>query len=189
MNSGNWNTGDMNSGNKNSGDSNTGDMNSGNWNSGYRNSGDSNSGYRNSGAFCTDDNPKIYLFDNPTDIYVKDWEKSEVRKLMLNIETKIWVNDSIMTQKEKEDNPSYKSTGGYLKCISLKDAWRNMWDNLSHEKRRLFFDLPNFDADKFKHITGIDVNQCEKVTISIEGKDLEISKESAEALKKALNEL
>ena len=171
-NSGYWNSGDRNSGDRNSGDSNSGDRNSGdrnsgnwnsgnwnsgNWNSGYRNSGDSNSGYRNSGAFCIDPNPKLILFDQPTNILVKDWEQSEAVRIMTNLDPTIWVPMSIMTDEEKAKHPKYETTEGYLKTITLKEAWRNLWPNLADDKKKLFTDLPNFCPDKFLEITGVDV--------------------------------
>ena len=156
-NSGDWNSGDSNSGNWNSGDSNSGYRNSGNWNSGYRNSGDSNSGYRNSGAFCTDTNPKLILFDQLTNITVKEWEQMEVCQLMYSIEPTIWVPMSIMTDEEKGSHPKYETTEGYLKTISMHEAWANFWHNLNEDKKKLFTSLPNFDAVKFKEITGITI--------------------------------
>ncbi len=157
-NSGDRNSGDSNSGYRNSGDRNSGDSNSGNWNSGDRNSGDSNSGYRNSGAFCLDPNPKLILFDKLTDINIRDWENSEAVQTMNELlETTIWVYASSMNDKEKEANPKYETTGGYLKTKTLKEAWADMWGNLSEKKKKVFTDLPNFDADKFFQITGIKI--------------------------------
>jgi len=154
-NSGNRNSGDSNSGDSNSGDSNSGDSNSGNWNSGYRNSGDSNSGYRNSGAFCTDVDPILYLFNKPTAMTIKEWESHKVIKIMNSIDPTIWVRESIMTDKEKLDNPKYKTTEGYLKTITMKEAWINMWGNMTDENKKIFTTLPNFDSDIFFEITGI----------------------------------
>jgi len=156
-NSGNRNSGNSNSGNWNSGNRNSGYRNSGNLNSGDRNSGDSNSGYRNSGAFCLDNNPKIWLFDAPTNINVRDWENSKPVQIMGNLEPVIFVPMSIMTEKEKQDNPKYETTEGYLKTITLKEAWANLWGNLSKEDKQAFIDLPNFDAAKFESITGIKI--------------------------------
>jgi hypothetical protein len=154
-NSGYWNSGDRNSGYWNSGYS-----NSGYWNSGYSNSGDSNSGYRNSGAFCIDNNPKIYLFDKPTDILVRDWEHSEVVRTMRELlNTTIWVLSSDMSEEDKKKHPTHSATGGYLKVKTMHEAWRDMWGNLSDKKKKLFTDLPNFDAEKFKIITGIEVTE------------------------------
>jgi hypothetical protein len=164
-NSGNWNSGDRNSGDRNSGDRNSGywnsgDSNSGYWNSGDSNSGDSNSGYRNSGAFCIDNNPKIYLFDKPTDILVRDWEHSEVVRTMRELlNTTIWVLSSDMSEEDKKKHPTHSATGGYLKVKTMHEAWRDMWGNLSDKKKKLFTDLPNFDAEKFKIITGIEVTE------------------------------
>ncbi len=154
-NSGNRNSGNWNSGNWNSGDSNSGYRNSGNWNSGNWNSGDSNSGYRNSGVFCTDSNPKVWIFDQPTNMTVKEWEQSDVRKLMTNIDLTIFIQSDIMSEQEKQEYPNHETTGGYLKTITIKEAWANFWGNLSENHRQLFLDLPNFDADKFEEITGI----------------------------------
>jgi len=154
-NSGNWNSGDRNSGDSNSGDSNSGNRNSGNWNSGNWNSGDSNSGNRNSGAFCTDPNPVIFLFNKPTSLTVKEWERHEAISIMSNLEPTIWVPDHAMTDKEKEANPKWETTEGYLKTISMKEAWANLWHNLTYKKKQVFKALPNFDAAIFQEITGL----------------------------------
>jgi hypothetical protein len=161
-NSGNRNSGDSNSGNsnsgyRNSGDSNSGDSNSGNWNSGYRNSGDSNSGYRNSGAFCTDPDPVLYLFNKPTKMTVKEWESHEAVRLMNSLDPTIWVPDHAMTDKEKEEHPRWETTEGYLKTITMKEAWANMWHNLTDKNKKVFTKLPNFDATIFEQITGIKI--------------------------------
>ena len=157
-NSGDWNSGNWNSGDRNSGDSNSGYRNSGNWNSGYRNSGDSNSGYRNSGAFCTSQNPCLILFDVQTNIPVKEWENGEACLIMSSLDTTIWVDSSYMTAGEKAAHPKHETTGGYLKTIPYKEAWANLWHNLNDTKRAVFTSLPHFNSDKFKEITGIDVN-------------------------------
>ena len=173
-NSGNWNSGDRNSGyrnsgdrnsgyrnsgDRNSGDRNSGDSNSGNWNSGDRNSGDSNSGYRNSGAFCTDNNPRVRLFDVETDMGVREWENHPAYRLMEDgLNFTFWVNESEMTDAEKEKFSFYKTTGGYLKTIPHKEGWANFWGNLSNENKKVFTSLPNFDPAKFEFITGIKTN-------------------------------
>jgi hypothetical protein len=172
-NSGDWNSGDSNSGDSNSGDSNSGyrnsgdwnsgdsnsgDRNSGDWNSGNRNSGDSNSGYRNSGAFCTDNNPKIRLFDIETNMTVREWESHMAYQIMANyLIPNIWISESEMTPEQKDQYPSYKTTGGFLKSIPMHEAWSNMWHNLTDANKSVFTSLPGFDAEKFKTITGISI--------------------------------
>jgi hypothetical protein len=154
-NSGDRNSGNWNSGDRNSGDSNSGYRNSGNWNSGDRNSGDSNSGYRNSGAFCTDNNPYLILFNKQTKIRVRDWESHPACQLMNKLDLTIWVPVSIMTDAEKAANPKHEAPEGYLKTISHKEAWANMWHNLDTKSKNIFTSLENFDAKIFEEITGI----------------------------------
>jgi hypothetical protein len=156
-NSGYRNSGNWNSGYRNSGDSNSGNSNSGNWNSGYRNSGDSNSGYRNSGAFCTDPNPKAILFNRESTLTVKEWENHPACKLMYSINPTIWIPMSIMNDAEKAAYPKYETTEGYLKTIPMKEAWANLWGNLTEENKKHFTTLPNFDPAIFEEITGVKI--------------------------------
>ena len=172
MNSGNWNSGDMNSGDLNSGDRNSGDrnsgnMNSGNWNSGNMNSGDMNSGDRNSGnrnsgnwnsgdlnsGFFNSDEPCVRMFNKMTtykrkDIKIPFW-------CFFNLT--VWVSHDTATEEEKtEHKAEIEICGGFLKTINYKDAWRIAWNKASIEERKELFDLPNWDNQVFKEITGID---------------------------------
>ena len=162
-NSGSRNIGDSNSGSRNSGewnsgDRNSGDSNSGSWNSGSRNSGDSNSGYRSAGAFCTEENPIMVLFDKPcAKMRVKDWERHPAIDILRNVDPTMWVPDYAMSDEEKKNNPGWEALEGYLKTIPMKDAWKNMWGNLTYDKKKIITSLENFDAEKFKEITGITV--------------------------------
>ena len=171
-NSGNCNSGNCNSGNCNSGDWNSGNCNSGNWNSGNRNSGNCNSGNRNSGdwnktnfasgCFNTSE-PKINLFNKPSNWTYLDWIHSDARSLLnqINASPTEWISEQRMSDKEKEIHPDYKITGGYLK---EKDTWdtsneaNEWWSGLSNDEKQIIKDIPNFDASIFKEITGIDVN-------------------------------
>jgi hypothetical protein len=90
---------------------------------------------------------------------VREWENSKAYQIMADhLNPNIWVPESLMSDKEKEENPSYKTSEGYLKTISLKESWANMWPQLSDENKKAFTSLPNFCSEKFKSITGIDVN-------------------------------
>jgi len=147
----------LTSGIANTGKENNGWANSGNSNSGDSNSGDSNSGNRNSGAFCTENNPKIFLFDKETNMTVKEWEDSKAIKIMNSIDPTIWIPFNSMTDEEKNNNPKAETTEGYLKTISIKEAWKNAWHNFTDEYKKVFIDLPNFCPIKFEEITGIKV--------------------------------
>jgi hypothetical protein len=167
-NSGNRNSGNRNSGNRNSGDWNSGDWNSGDWNSGNRNSGNRNSGDCNSGdwnktcfsngCFNTE-SPKIFLFNKPSDWTYQDWLNSDARYILMNCPSNViaWVWDDDMTDEEKEQHPEYSVTGGFLKHIEKETGRQMWWDGLSDRKKDIVMQLPNFDKDIFKEITGITV--------------------------------
>ena len=77
--------------------------------------------------------------------------------MMYNIDPTIWVQSEIMTDEEKKAHPHHEVIGGYLRTISMKEAWANFWGNLTEENRKVFTTLENFDADIFEEITGIKV--------------------------------
>ena len=165
-NSGNCNSGDCNSGNRNSGSYNTGFYNSGyrnsgDYNTGYCNSGDHNTGdynlsSHNSGCFNTEE-PKLKFFDKETDMTLSDWRKSKAFHLLRRVQTTSaeWVIADEMTDKEKKDNPEYKTTRGYLKVCNNANAFPDWWASLTKEEKDEIKRIPNFNAEKFQKITGI----------------------------------
>lgn len=62
-----------------------------------------------------------------------------------------------MTKEEKAANPGCESIGGYLKTLEYKEAFQKSWDNADPQDRIKIKDLPNFDADIFYEISGIDL--------------------------------
>ena len=73
-----------------------------------------------------------------------------------------WISESEMTDDEKKADPNFFVRQGYLKTYSWTDAWANFWKDTSEENRQKFLDLPNFDSEVFKDITGIDVETKSK---------------------------
>jgi len=158
-NTGNWNAGNRNAGNRNTGRGNTGDENTGDENTGNRNTGDWNSTDFSTGCFNTKEE-KIRLFNKRSKWTYRDWRCSSARDLMCDCPyTKtVWINEKYMTDSEKEENSTWKRTGGYLKTIEVTDEDRQAWwDNLDDEEQEEIKSLPNFDKDIFKKITGIEV--------------------------------
>ena len=161
-NTGNYNTGNCNTGNWNTGDRNTGYCNTGYYNTGYyntgnRNTGDCNTGDCNTGVFCTN-TEKIKFFNKESDITYSEWMNYKARQIIKwNIETTVWIYEKNMSEEEKEKYPKYKTTGGYLKKFSYKEAWENLWNNITEEEKEEIKKIPNFDKDIFKEITGIEV--------------------------------
>ncbi len=158
-NTGYWNTGDRNTGywntgNWNTGYCNTGDRNTGYWNTGYCNTGDWNTGNWNTGYFNTSTPDQINVFDVLTN--KTEWDNCD-KPNFIYFNLTVWVPMSEMTYKEKEDNPEYGNTEGYLRKLDYKEAFKDSYDKADEEDRKKIFNLPNFNADKFLDISGIDV--------------------------------
>ena len=166
-NSGHRNSGDCNSGNKNSGNRNSGDWNSGHRNSGHRNTGNSNTGNRNSGSwntgdwnsgswnsgFFNSDNPTVRMFNKQTELQFEDIEIPN----WCYFDLTVWVSHDTATEEEKAEHKNeIEICGGFLKPLEYKEAWRLAWDKASKEEHKQLFDLPNWDNEVFKEITGID---------------------------------
>jgi len=176
-NTGDYNTGYSNTGYRNTGNYNTGDYNTGCRNTGYRNTGyyntgncntgDYNTGYRNTGFFCTE-TPKPRFFDADTDItWGEAYERIPNIDLIIGVK---FVPTSDMTGEEKQQHPQYETVGGYLRKHErpLREAFPIAWAKLTQAERQRWLDLPNFDADKFLEITGVDVrNESTGRTVKI----------------------
>lgn len=131
----------------------TGLCNSGDWNS-----GDWNKTCFSNGCFNTE-SPKIFLFNKPSDWTYQDWLNSDARYILMDCPLNVlaWVWDDDMTDEEKEQHPEYSVTGGFLKHIEKETGRQMWWDGLSDKQKDIVMQLPNFDKDIFKEITGITV--------------------------------
>ena len=168
FNSGNSNSGYRNTGDRNSGHFNSGDFNSGYSNSGYRNTGDRNSGDYNSGIFNSCDysngvfcskSPKINIFNMPTNMTMREFVNSKYYVAIISSDFILteWVEYSA---EEKAQDETKRLIGGYLKTYSYQEACKNWWANMTDENREIIMSMPNFDANVFKEITGIEVKIC-----------------------------
>ena len=158
------NTGKGCTGLANTGNWNTGNCNTGNWNTGDRNTGDCNTSSFNNGCFNTIE-PKIMLFNKPSDMTYRDWLNSDAKYLLNQIPKDVveWVYEKDMTDEEKATYPTYKTTGGYLKVLDESECGQIWWDGLSERKKNIIKSIPNFDAEIFEQCTGIKVdNEVQK---------------------------
>ena len=157
------NSGDYNSGNRNSGDYNSGNRNSGDYNSGNRNSGDWNKTNFSNGCFNTVE-PKIHLFNKPSEWTYLDWLNSDARYLLDKIPGDalgyIWLEN--MTDEENAAQPEAKVTRGYLKQIDNSKLRSDWWNSLDEKEKEVIKSIPNFDKEIFKEIAGIDVDDILK---------------------------
>ncbi len=165
-NSGHCNSGDYNSDNCNSGNCNSDNHNSGDHNSGCYNSGDYNSGSFNSGLFNKTNNsngifcnkePKICIFNIPTDWTLSEFRKSKYYRAIESSDFSLteWVSDS--------DKTAHKAgPGGELKVSTYEEACRKWWNGLTEENKAIIKDIPNFNVDVFCDITGIDKSEVQE---------------------------
>lgn len=132
----------------------TGLCNSGDWNS-----GDWNKCSFSNGCFNTVE-PKIYLFNKPSDWTYRDWLNSDARYLLNQIPGDVleyvWFED--MTDEEKTAHPEAKTTGGYLKQLDNSECGSIWWRGLNDYEKSIIKAIPNFDKEIFKEITGVDVD-------------------------------
>ena len=142
-------TGLRNAGNYNTGDRNTGDRNAGDW----------NKSSFNNGCFNTIE-PKIMLFNKPSDMTYRDWLNSDARYLLNQIPKNVveWIWSDCMTDEEKEKHPTYETTGGYLRILDESECGQLWWDNLADHVKDIIKAIPNFDAEIFEQCTGIKVD-------------------------------
>jgi hypothetical protein len=186
-NAGNWNTGDINTGDintggGNTGGGNTGNRNAGNLNAGSWNAGNWNTGDRNVGHFNTATPSEISVFNKPCSREV--WNNAEKPRFLWHPSPATWVASVDMTDEEKRANPGHTTTGGYLRTNDMREEWAKAYARASDHDKSLLFALPNFDADVFKEITGIDVcadilaDQSKKdrvrTTINVNGRTYEL---------------
>ena len=182
-NSGGWNSGDYNSGNRNSGDYNSGNRNSGGWNSGNRNSGNCNSGNCNSGnrnsgnrnsggwnsgdynsGFFNTDEPTVRMFNKDTGL-----KRNEIDiPSFFYFDLTVFVSHDTATDEEKKEHANdIEVCGGFLKTLEYKEAFKIAWNKASKDEHKKVLELPNWNNEIFKEISGIDA-------------EAEIAKESKE---------
>ena len=89
----------------------------------------------------------------------RDWLESDAKKLLDQMKRNdvYWDFASKMTDEEKAEHPTYKTTGGYLKEIDYSECAQLWWNSLSDIQKDIIKEIPNFDAEIFFECTGIRV--------------------------------
>ena len=178
-NTGDYNTGDYNIGHRNIGHRNTGDRNTGDYNTGHRNTGHRNTGNGNlssrctgdynivdncSGVFCSE-KQTIKIFDRNSDMTIEEWRNSKACELLSFVPpASEWRSYTITSHEEDREHPECEKNGGYFRIDQGGQRFINWWEKLDSSERQVICSIPNFDAMKFKKITGIDVNDGTKHT-------------------------
>jgi len=155
-NTGDWNTGNWNTGNRNTGYRNTGNWNTGNWNTGNWNTGNWNTGYWNTGYFNTTTPEMVQVFDGA--MVKRDVFLSACPAWLYEPTPTTWVSETEMSDREKIDNPTFHTCGGYLRENDWGAEWARAFASASVEDVQRVRDLPGFDVEVFKAITGLDLS-------------------------------
>ena len=157
FNTGNLNTGDWNTGNRNTGNRNTGDWNTGDYNTGNLNTGDWNTGHYNTGMFnsCNYSNgffntkePTVNIFNVDSGMTTSEFYNSKYYKALIS-------SPFILTEWIEDESKGL--IGGYLKEYTFEEACKNWWNKMSDNDKEIIKSMPNFNAEIFKEITGIEV--------------------------------
>ena len=68
-----------------------------------------------------------------------------------------WVQENKMTEEEKTQDPNCHYRGGQLRKKEYKTAFKESWEKADKKDRIKVKDLPNFDAQIFFEISGVDL--------------------------------
>lgn len=167
---GDRNEGEGNTGYRNSGDNNTGSCNCGSNNVGHNNDGEGNTGNNNFGDFNTGSwnmgsrhvgyfntgNGTFKMFNKPVSL-----KKMRTVKFpsFLSFKQVTWVGEEELNEEERRvlTMSMVRRRKGTLRYMSYEEAFRKAYDEAPIEEHYELFQLPNFDPDIFKQISGIDV--------------------------------
>jgi len=96
------------------------------------------------------------MFDKQSEMTLQDFYNSAAYDALVTATFPLteWIK---YTNEEKANDKAKKLIGGYLKVNTMRYAWAELWKALNDDKRQLVMNLPNFDKDVFKKITGIEV--------------------------------
>jgi hypothetical protein len=89
----------------------------------------------------------------------EEWEGSRAKYLLNQIKSKPteWIFSHKMTDEEKAEHPKHRTAGGYLKIRNNTKPATRWWNDLSEDDRNIIRAIPNFNLEKFKKITGIEI--------------------------------
>ena len=125
--------------------------------------------------------PEIVVVINES--FLREYELERTKAVLKAIDEFTKYNEKFASdyrnasEEEKKADTQFYVRGGYLKTYTYKDAWSNFWKDTDEENRKKFLALPNFDADVFLDITGIDVR---KQTLNLKGKEVKVALDGVE---------
>ena len=71
-----------------------------------------------------------------------------------------WVShDTANDEEKKEHEREIELSGGFLKVLDYKEAFRLAWSKAEFSERKKLFSLPNWNNEIFMQISGIDAEK------------------------------
>ena len=110
---------------------------------------------------CTEE-PECLIFDMPSGMTLREWRGSEAASIMGRIEVDCpeWKSWEALSPEERELHAGLECQGGMLvEPRSTAPRFKAWWGSLTDRERGVIMAIPNFDADKWKMITGIEVGE------------------------------
>jgi len=107
------------------------------------------------------------MFWKETNIKMSDFRNSNTYPSFYEFNLNYWIPESEMTDEEKEENQTYKTTWWYLKSVDYKTAWKVFWRRADEENKQKFLNLPNFCPKIFEEITWINVEEKPKTELTL----------------------
>jgi hypothetical protein len=108
-----------------------------------------------------------------TTVTPDEWNTAKSSLPKIDLDICKWIEKADMTEEEKENIDGWETMGGYLKRTSYQDAWAAWWSDAKQSDKNKILELPHFNAEIFKGITGIDVEvvteKCHPETITVDG--------------------
>ena len=95
----------------------------------------------------------LQIFNTPVSEEVYNSTKSALSIKRYKLPIAKWID----IKDIEKPTDTQKILGGYLKTLSYKDAWKEMWEGLSQEDKNFFKTLPHFNSEIFEGITGIKI--------------------------------
>ena len=87
------------------------------------------------------------MFEKEAKYYMSNLDECRTKDLMKN---------AFKVGAEFGYNKAIETCGGFLKTLEYKGAFRLAWDKASKEEHKKLLNLPNWNNDIFKDISGID---------------------------------
>ncbi len=146
----------INIGKNNTGRKNIGDWNTGDRNTGHRNTGDWNTCNYSAGIFNTVE-PLTPIFNGAAMVKMSEFKNTSNYSALFYASFPLteWIDESCMTDEEKELSPNFHIQEGFLKKRTFFEAAKIWWSNTPESKRILIQEIPGFSKEVFKEVTGI----------------------------------